>query len=118
MANLKQECFVKSSISDKEKVPILGNDLNSIQASASEVHRKSPSSELHVVFASLCAAVGSLCFGYSLGYSSPALPDLTTEIDDKIRLSDSQGSFFAVSFFVVYMVDEPERFVHIYANIA
>lgn len=102
MAFVEKPCFVKCT-PDEEKIPILENtskflDVNAEEVSSSSLNR-SNHQEFHVVLACLCGAVGSLCFGYCLGYSSPALPDLTTEPDDKVRLTESQGSLFAVSLF-------------------
>ena len=101
MAKLEQQCFVKCIPDKDEKIPILENNSSKFLDVNNEVVSGSSSNnnhhEMHVVLASLSGAVGSLCFGYCLGYSSPALPDLTTEPDDKVRLTDSQGSLFAVS---------------------
>lgn len=101
MAKLERKCFVKCT-PDEEKIPILENSSKFLDVNAEEVSSSSLNNnhhEFHVVLASLCGAVGSLCFGYCLGYSSPALPDLTTEPDEKVRLTDSQGSLFAVSLY-------------------
>ena len=52
------------------------------------------------ILACLIAALGPVCFGYCLGYSSAALVDLkSAKANSAIRLSDSQGSWFSVSIF-------------------
>ena len=50
--------------------------------------------------ATFFAAVGPLCFGYSMGYSSSALVDLKkSDLDSNLHLTIEQGSWFAVSYF-------------------
>ena len=48
--------------------------------------------------ATFIAALGSLSFGYCLGYSSSALKDLqNTDASSAVNLSSNQGSWFSVS---------------------
>ena len=50
------------------------------------------------VLATFVAALGPLCFGYCLGYSSPALEDLTDgKVSTSVHLTAQQGSWFSVS---------------------
>ncbi|XP_071259805.1 solute carrier family 2, facilitated glucose transporter member 8-like isoform X1 [Salvelinus alpinus] len=44
--------------------------------------------------ASLAAVLGPLSFGFVLGYSSPAIPELSTIADPRLRLDDDEASWF------------------------
>lgn len=44
--------------------------------------------------ATFAAVLGPLSFGFVLGYSSPAIPDLTTIEDPRLRLDQDQASWF------------------------
>lgn len=44
--------------------------------------------------ASFAAVLGPLSFGFVLGYSSPAIPNLTTIDDPRLRLDSDQASWF------------------------
>ncbi|XP_061586290.1 solute carrier family 2, facilitated glucose transporter member 8 isoform X2 [Cololabis saira] len=44
--------------------------------------------------ATLASVLGPLSFGFVLGYSSPAIPELSRESDPRLRLSDQQASWF------------------------
>uniref|UniRef100_A0A8C5DZ20 Solute carrier family 2, facilitated glucose transporter member 8 n=1 Tax=Gouania willdenowi TaxID=441366 RepID=A0A8C5DZ20_GOUWI len=44
--------------------------------------------------ATFVSVLGPLSFGFVLGYSSPAIPDLTTIDDPHLRLNDDQASWF------------------------
>ncbi|CAL8344399.1 unnamed protein product [Lota lota] len=44
--------------------------------------------------AAFVSVLGPLSFGFVLGYSSPAIPDLTKTTDDRLRLNDDQASWF------------------------
>ncbi|XP_062307684.1 solute carrier family 2, facilitated glucose transporter member 8 [Osmerus eperlanus] len=44
--------------------------------------------------ATFAAVLGPLSFGFVLGYSSPAIPELSKEIDPRIRLDDNEASWF------------------------
>ncbi|XP_029573372.1 solute carrier family 2, facilitated glucose transporter member 8 isoform X2 [Salmo trutta] len=44
--------------------------------------------------ASLAAVLGPLSFGFVLGYSSPAIPELSTITDPRLRLDDDEASWF------------------------
>lgn len=44
--------------------------------------------------ASFAAVLGPLSFGFVLGYSSPAIPDLTSTEDPRLRLDSDQASWF------------------------
>ena len=55
------------------------------------------------ILACLISTLGPVSFGYCLAYSSSALVDLSNDqTDPAIRLSDSQGSWFAVSIFFFF----------------
>ncbi|KAG7264145.1 hypothetical protein CRUP_001656, partial [Coryphaenoides rupestris] len=43
------------------------------------------------------SVLGPLSFGFVLGYSSPAIPDLTSTTDDRVRLDNDQASWFGLS---------------------
>lgn len=90
--------YFPSSISDEFRIPILygDNGLNYGTKQPPKIITEPKSSNVKSVVATLLAAVGSLCFGYCLGYSSPALQDLKEE-NGKLHLDDVQGAFFAVS---------------------
>lgn len=45
--------------------------------------------------ATFVAVLGPLSFGFVLGYSSPAIPDLTNTDDPRLRLDNVQASWFA-----------------------
>ncbi|XP_046871955.1 solute carrier family 2, facilitated glucose transporter member 8 [Hypomesus transpacificus] len=44
--------------------------------------------------ATFAAVLGPLSFGFVLGYSSPAIPELSKETDPRIRLDDNEASWF------------------------
>lgn len=44
--------------------------------------------------ATLASVLGPMSFGFVLGYSSPAIPDLRSISDDRLRLDDDQASWF------------------------
>lgn len=44
--------------------------------------------------ATFAAVLGPLSFGFVLGYSSPAIPELSKDSDPQIRLDDDQASWF------------------------
>ncbi|XP_047238487.1 solute carrier family 2, facilitated glucose transporter member 8 [Girardinichthys multiradiatus] len=44
--------------------------------------------------ASFAAVLGPMSFGFVLGYSSPAIPELSRISDPRLRLSEIQGSWF------------------------
>ncbi|XP_064820412.1 solute carrier family 2, facilitated glucose transporter member 8-like isoform X3 [Oncorhynchus masou masou] len=44
--------------------------------------------------ATLAAVLGPLSFGFVLGYSSPAIPELSTITDPRLRLDDDEASWF------------------------
>ena len=63
------------------------------------------------ILATFIAALGPLSFGYCLGYSSSALVDLRKDnVDPAIRLSVDQGSWFAVSCYVVFFLAKITNF--------
>ena len=57
-----------------------------------------------MVLASLIAGFGPLSFGFALGYPSSALLDFTNESDSAVRLTKSEGSWFAVSYPQMYFL--------------
>lgn len=46
--------------------------------------------------ATFAAVLGPLSFGFVLGYSSPAIPDLQKIPDPRLRLTAEEGSWFGV----------------------
>ncbi|XP_037536112.1 solute carrier family 2, facilitated glucose transporter member 8 [Nematolebias whitei] len=44
--------------------------------------------------ATLCSVLGPMSFGFVLGYSSPAIPELTKISNPHLRLNDDQASWF------------------------
>ena len=58
--------------------------------------------------ATFAAVLGPLSFGFVLGYSSPAIPELSKETDPRIRLDDNEASWFGVrmSFFSQVLIHE------------
>ncbi|XP_041855533.1 solute carrier family 2, facilitated glucose transporter member 8 [Melanotaenia boesemani] len=44
--------------------------------------------------ATFASVLGPLSFGFVLGYSSPAIPELTRDADPRLRLDDVQASWF------------------------
>ncbi|XP_035766591.1 solute carrier family 2, facilitated glucose transporter member 8-like [Neolamprologus brichardi] len=46
--------------------------------------------------ATLASVLGPMSFGFVLGYSSPAIPELTKIEDSRLRLDDNQASWFGV----------------------
>lgn len=47
--------------------------------------------------ATLASVLGPMSFGFVLGYSSPAIPELAGSPDPRLRLDDVQASWFGVS---------------------
>ncbi|XP_069025443.1 solute carrier family 2, facilitated glucose transporter member 8 [Embiotoca jacksoni] len=48
----------------------------------------------NLYLATFASVLGPLSFGFVLGYSSPALPELTTIADPRLRLDSDQASWF------------------------
>ncbi|KAF3695332.1 Solute carrier family 2, facilitated glucose transporter member 8 Glucose transporter type 8 [Channa argus] len=48
----------------------------------------------NLYLATLASVLGPMSFGFVLGYSSPAIPELTKIADPRLRLDDVQGSWF------------------------
>lgn len=48
--------------------------------------------------ATLCSVLGPLSFGFVLGYSSPAIPELMKISNPHLRLNDDQASWFGVQY--------------------
>lgn len=46
--------------------------------------------------ATFAAVLGPLSFGFVLGYSSPAIPDLQQISDPRLRLTAEEASWFGV----------------------
>lgn len=46
--------------------------------------------------ATFAAVLGPLSFGFVLGYSSPAIPDLRQISDPRLRLTAEEASWFGV----------------------
>lgn len=51
----------------------------------------------NLYLATFASVLGPLSFGFVLGYSSPAIPNLKKSSNPKLRLDDSQASWFGVS---------------------
>jgi len=52
--------------------------------------------------ATFAAVLGPLSFGFVLGYSSPAIPELRKIDNPKLRLDSNQASWFGVSFCMIH----------------
>ncbi|XP_053137959.1 solute carrier family 2, facilitated glucose transporter member 8 isoform X2 [Hemicordylus capensis] len=50
----------------------------------------------NLYLATFAAVLGPLSFGFVLGYSSPAIPELRKSVDPALRLDGSQASWFGV----------------------
>ncbi|KAK2838123.1 hypothetical protein Q5P01_015335 [Channa striata] len=48
----------------------------------------------NLYLATFASVLGPMSFGFVLGYSSPAIPELTKISDPRLRLDDVQGSWF------------------------
>ncbi|KAK3739752.1 hypothetical protein QZH41_013601 [Actinostola sp. cb2023] len=96
MASVQQQNYFPRSSSDEKEEPTLFPDVHQHYGAEdpSSVETELKTSEFKAVVATLFAAVGSLCFGYCIGYSSPALLDLKNK-DSSVHLDQAQGSFFA-----------------------
>lgn len=46
--------------------------------------------------ATFASVLGPMSFGFVLGYSSPAIPELTKIADPRLRLDDDQATWFGV----------------------
>ncbi|XP_015230038.1 PREDICTED: solute carrier family 2, facilitated glucose transporter member 6 [Cyprinodon variegatus] len=64
----------------------------SFPASSFLPHSKVKNGKLYL--ASFAAVLGPMSFGFVLGYSSPAIPELSSISDPRLRLSDEQASWF------------------------
>lgn len=58
------------------------------------VHSKVKNGKLYL--ATFAAILGPLSFGFVLGYSSPAIPDLCRIPDPRMRLDPEEASWFGV----------------------
>lgn len=58
------------------------------------VHSKVKNGKLYL--ATFAAILGPLSFGFVLGYSSPAIPDLCRIPDPRMRLNPEEASWFGV----------------------
>ena len=63
---------------------------------------RAKSSSKGAVLATCVSVLGTLSFGYCIGYSSPASYDLKLASNLSIRLSRSQESWFSVSYQFLY----------------
>lgn len=95
--------YFPRSISDDLEVPILYDDQSTDYCTENRPNlpndlTEPKTSHVKSIVATLLAGIGSLCFGFCLGYSSPALQDLKHK-DSSLHLDDVQGAFFAVSIF-------------------
>lgn len=50
----------------------------------------------NLYLATFASVLGPMSFGFVLGYSSPAIPELTRIADPHLRLNDVQASWFGV----------------------
>lgn len=50
----------------------------------------------NLYLATLACVLGPLSFGFVLGYSSPAIPELSRIADPRLRLDAAQASWFGV----------------------
>ena len=67
------------------------------------VHLSSKVQNGKLYLAVFVSVLGPLSFGFVLGYSSPAIPDLITTNDDRVRLNDDQASWFGVCGFLSHI---------------
>lgn len=58
------------------------------------LHSKVNNKKLYL--ATFASVLGPMSFGFVLGYSSPAIPELTRIADPRLRLDDVQASWFGV----------------------
>lgn len=65
--------------------------LNSVPLS---LHSKVKNKKLYL--ATFASVLGPMSFGFVLGYSSPAIPELTKIADPRLRLDQVQASWFGV----------------------
>ena len=72
-------------------------------ASSPAVHLSSRVQNRKLYLAVLVSVLGPLSFGFVLGYSSPAIPDLIASADDRVRLNDDQASWFGVCGFLSHI---------------
>ena len=72
-------------------------------ASSPAVHLSSRVQNRKLYLAVLVSVLGPLSFGFVLGYSSPAIPDLIATADDRVRLNDDQASWFGVCGFLSHI---------------
>ncbi|KXJ27653.1 solute carrier family 2, facilitated glucose transporter member 8 [Exaiptasia diaphana] len=97
MESGQQKQYPNSSIFDEYKVPILVSEREKSYGTGkatSILPEHVKSSNLKSIVAVLLAGIGSLCFGYCIGYSSPALLDLQRD-DSSVHLDKPEGAFFA-----------------------
>lgn len=64
--------------------------LNSSLSLCSKVKNKK------LYLATFASVLGPMSFGFVLGYSSPAIPELTSIDDPRLRLNSDQASWFGV----------------------
>lgn len=50
----------------------------------------------NLYLATFASVLGPMSFGFVLGYSSPAIPELTSIDDPRLRLDGDQASWFGV----------------------
>ena len=50
----------------------------------------------NLYLATFASVLGPMSFGFVLGYSSPAIPDLTSIDDPRLQLDNDQASWFGV----------------------
>ena len=78
----------------------LDEDNPLVQSDRAILKRPQREQNMSVFIATFIAALGPVSFGYCLGYSSSALQDLKS-LAQKLHLSDSQGSWFSVSWLLM-----------------
>lgn len=83
-------------MASEESRPLLGSALNinnqPQSPTDSEYLNKLQNGKLYL--ATFAAVLGPLSFGYVLGYSSPAIPDLKKIEDSNLRLDNNEASWF------------------------
>lgn len=75
---------------------------NSLCYERSRLIPRAKGSSRGAVLATCISVLGTLSFGYCVGYSSPASYDLKSATNVSIRLSPSQESWFSVSYQFLY----------------
>lgn len=72
------------------------NRLTSVLTSGCPVSLCSKVKNRKLYLATFASVLGPMSFGFVLGYSSPAIPELMRIADPRLQLDDNQASWFGV----------------------